>query len=137
MIKFKVINNKVILSYTADHFGSNWVYLKLDESGSVLISKAFCVTKNELISPSNESKDHNPDAAVEFNIADKKQDYYCFNKDILSLNHDLYIHENINLEQRIFVAERNISIFKKIDNHVSNSIYIGGDNENSIPESIF
>jgi hypothetical protein len=37
-------------------------------------AKAFCVTKNELISPSNESKDHNPDAAVEFNIADKKQD---------------------------------------------------------------
>ncbi len=137
MIKFKVINNKVILSYTSDHFGSNWVYLKLDESGSVLISKAFRVTKNELISPSNESKDYNPDAAVEFNIADKKQDYYCFNKDILSLNHDLYIHENINLEGRIFVAVRSISIFKKIDNHVSNSIYIGGDNENSIPESIF
>ena len=137
MIKFKVINNKVILSYTANQFGSNWVYLKLDESGSVLISKAFCVTKNELISPSNESKDYNPDAAVEFNIADKKQDYYCFNKDILSLNHDLYIHENINLEGRIFVAVRSISIFKKIDNHVSNSIYIGGDNENSIPESIF
>jgi hypothetical protein len=54
----------------------------------VLISKTFRVTKNELISPSNESKDYNPDAAVEFNIADKKQDYYCFNKDILSLNHD-------------------------------------------------
>jgi hypothetical protein len=54
---------------------------------------------------------------VEFNIADKKQDYYCFNKDILSLNHDLYIHENINLEGRIFVAVRSISIFKKIDNH--------------------
>lgn len=137
MIKFKVINNKVILSYTAEQFGSNWVYLKLDESGSVLISKAFRVTKNELISPSNESKDHNPDATVEFNIADKKQDYYCFNKDILSLNHDLYIHKNINLEHRIFVAVRGISIFKKIDNHVSNSIYIGGDNENSIPESIF
>jgi hypothetical protein len=34
-----------------------------------LISKAFCVTKNELISPSNESKDYNPDAAGEFNIA--------------------------------------------------------------------
>jgi hypothetical protein len=41
------------------------------------------------------------------------------------------------LEGRIFVAVRSISIFKKIDNHVSNSIYIGGDNENSIPESIF
>jgi hypothetical protein len=44
-----------------------------------LISKAFCVTKNELISPSNESKDHNPDAAVEFNIADKKVNYFEFN----------------------------------------------------------
>ena len=137
MIKFKVINNKVILSYTGEQGSSYWVYPKLDKPGSVLISKTFRVTKNELISPSNESKDYNPDAAVEFNIADKKQDYYCFNKDILSLNHDLYIHENINLEGRIFVAVRSISIFKKIDNHVSNSIYIGGDNENSIPESIF
>jgi hypothetical protein len=47
-----------------------------------------------------------PDAAVEFNIADKKQDYYCFNKDILSLNHDLYIHENINLEKQLFLPLR-------------------------------
>jgi hypothetical protein len=50
MIKFKVINNKVILSYTRQ-FGPDWVYPGLDESGSVLISKAFRVTKNELISP--------------------------------------------------------------------------------------
>jgi hypothetical protein len=37
----------------------------------------------------------------------------------------------------IFPRYFRILILKKIDNHVSNSIYIGGDNENSIPESIF
>jgi hypothetical protein len=61
MIKFKVINNKVILSYTDEQGSSYWVYPKLDKPGSVLISKTFRVTKNELISPSNESKDYNPD----------------------------------------------------------------------------
>lgn len=136
MIEFNVINDTVILSYTSDQPSPAWVYHELDKSGSVTISKAFHFTKDELISSINKDEEHEYDA-VEFSVADKKQDYYCFNKDVLSLNHDLYIHEDINLERKMFVAERGISIFGKIDNLVNNSIYIGGDNENSIPESIF
>lgn len=136
MIEFKVINDTVILSYTSDQPSPAWVYHELDKSGSVTISKAFHFTKDELISSLNKDEEHEHDA-VEFSVADKKQDYYRFNKNVLSLNHDLYIHKDINLDRKIFVAERGISIFSKIDNLVNNSIYIGGDNENSIPESIF
>jgi len=136
MIEFKTKNNTVILSYTSDQPSPAWVYRELDESGSVTISKAFHFTKNELISSLNKEEEHEYDA-VEFYIANEKQDYYCFNKNILSLNHDLYIHKDINLERKIFVAERGISIFSKIDNLVNDPIYIGGDNENTIPESVF
>jgi len=136
MIEFKIIGSTVILSYTSDQSSPAWVYRELDKSGTVSIAKAFHVTKSELVSSLNEDEEHEDDP-VEFKVAAKKKDYYCFSKNILSLDHDLYIHKDINLERKIFVAERGISIFGKIDSLVNNSIYIGGDNEDSIPESIF
>ncbi len=134
MVEFKIVNNKVVLSYTSDQPSPAWVYHELDKSGEVPLAKAFHVTKNELVSSFNEDHEHDP---VEFEVAAKQQDYYCFPKDVLSLDYDLYIHEDIKLERKIFVAERGISIFSKIDRLVDSSIYIGGNKENSIPESIF
>ena len=134
MIEFREINNKVILSYSSEYPGPAWVYHELDENGQVTISKAFSLTRNELIS----SRDgDNEDAPIEFEVAKRAGEYYCFPKNVLSLEHDLYIHENVTLERKLFVAERNISIFPKIDLMVSRSIYVGGDNENAIPESVF
>lgn len=55
----------------------------------------------------------------------------------MSLEHDLYIHDSIKFERKLFVAERGISIFKKIDSLVEQEVYIGGDVENSIPISTY
>jgi hypothetical protein len=134
MIEFRELNNKVILSYSSEYPGPAWVYNELDENKQVTISKAFSFTRNELIS--SRDKD-NEDAPVEFEVANRSGEYYCFPKDVLSLEHDLYIHEDISLERKLFIAERNISIFPKIDQLVSRSIYVGGDNENAIPESVY
>jgi len=134
MLKFKKENNKVILSYSSDQPSPGWVYHELDESGSATLVKVFTVTKNELRSSLDEDHEHD---SVEFEIADKKGAYYCFPKDLLSLNYDLYIHEDIKLERKLFLAERGISIFPKIDKISDGSIYIGGNNENSIPEIIY
>jgi hypothetical protein len=132
MIEFREIDNRVILSYSSEYPGSTWVYHELDEKGQVTISKAFTFTRNELISSQDKE---NEDAPIEFEVAKRKGKYYCFPKDILSLEHDLYIHEDVRLERKLFVAERNISIFPKIDRMVARSIYVGGNNENAIPES--
>lgn len=134
MIEFRELNNKVILSYSSEYPGPAWVYHELDENEHVTISKAFSFTRNELIS--SRDKD-NEDAPVEFEVANRAGEYYCFPKDVLSLEHDLYIHEDVNLERKLFIAERNISIFPKIDRMVSQSIYVGGDNESAIPESVY
>ena len=134
MLKFKKENNKVVLSYSSDQPSPEWVYHELDKSGSVSLGKAFIVTKSELISAFDKDDEHDP---VKFEIALKKEAYYCFPKDILSLEHDLYVHEDVGLERKLFIAERGISIFSKIDKMVDCSIYVGGDNESAIPESIF
>ncbi|MBZ0255534.1 DUF4263 domain-containing protein, partial [bacterium] len=134
MIEFREINNKVILSYSSEYPGPAWVYHELDENNHVTISKAFSFTRDKLISALDKE---NEDAPVEFEVANREGVYYCFPKDILSLEHDLYIHEDVRLDRKLFVAERNISIFPKIDQMVAQSIYIGGNHENAVPASVY
>ena len=134
MIDFRETDNKVLLSYSCEYSGLAWVYRELDKNKRVTISKAFSFTPNELIS--SRDKD-NEDAPVVFEVANRVGEYHCFPKNVLSLDHDLYIHKDVHLKRSLFVAERNISIFPKIDRMVSRSIYVGGDNENAIPEAVY
>jgi len=134
MIEFKKTNNKIILSYSSDMPSPAWVYHQLDSSNTVTIAKAFTFTKKELLSSFDEN---NEDKSVEFEVAFKDQDYYRFPKEILSLDHDLYIHEDVVLERKLFVAERGIAIFPRLDDLVDGPIYVGGNNEKSIPGPVF
>lgn len=134
MIEFKKSNSKVILSYTSDRPSPEWVYHELDKSGIVRIAKAFSLTKNELLTTFHNDEEDN---LVEFQVAEKQGEYFCFSKDLLSIGHDLYIHESILLERKLFVAERGISIFGKVDDLVSQSIVVGGNKEGAIPEAMF
>ncbi|WP_156792222.1 Shedu immune nuclease family protein [Desulfotalea psychrophila] len=134
MIKFKELDNKILLCYSSDYPTHNWVYHELDKSGRVTISKVFKFSQKNLSSAFNKEDEEAP---VEFEVAVKDGEYYRFPKDILSLKHDLYVHEDIKLERRFFVAERNISIFPKIDNMVNRPIYIGGDEEDAISMPVY
>lgn len=138
MLIFSKENNKVVLSYTTDFPGPEWVYKELEKSGKVTIGKVFNVTKDDLIGELiTDFNEDDESSLVEFEIASKIGNYYCFPKKILSLEHDLYIHEGIELNRKVFIAERGISIFSKIDKMVDRSIYVGGEHENAIPESVF
>ena len=109
-------------------------YHELDKLGQVTISKVFTFTKQELLSFFDENNENEP---IEFKVALRDGEYFCFPKNILSLEHDLYIHKDIKLERKLFVAERGISIFPKIDRMVTGSLYLGGTEENAIPTSIY
>jgi len=134
MIEFRTESDQVILSYSSEYQGPAWVYHELGEKGKVKISKAFSFTKRELVSSFDKENENEP---VEFNTAHRSGEYYCFPRQILSLDDDLYIHEDIKLERKLFVAERGISIFPKIDCMVTGSLYLGGTKEGAIPESIY
>ncbi|WP_445611848.1 Shedu immune nuclease family protein [Hafnia alvei] len=68
-----------------------------------------------------------------FKIGHKIGDYYKINNEVFSLQHDFYIHKDIDVDRKFFVSERNISISNKIDNLIDSDCYIGGDQENNIP----
>ncbi len=94
----------------------------------------WSLSQNELRTTFEDENEHD---SVEFEIATKENEYYRFPSDLMSLKHDLFIHESVDFARRFFVAERGISIFLKIDEMVEESIYIGGDSERAIPLKVY
>lgn len=132
MIEFRKSDYIVTVLYSSDTPSPEWVYYELGKSGSVRIGKVFWFTKSELMSTFDQNHERDP---VKFQVAEKDGEYFRFPKAVLSIEHDLYIHENIKLERKLFIAERGISIFGKLDQLVNQSIYIGGDEDGAIPEA--
>lgn len=132
MIEFEKNTGQVILSYVGESPDSNWVFQELNTKGYVTISSAFHFTKNDLITQFTEEAFED---GIEFKLAIKDGEYYRFAKETLGTENDVYIDEAIKLERKLFVAERNINIFPKLDELIGKPIYIGGDNESTIPEA--
>lgn len=134
MIKFEKNTDQVVLSYSGESPDSRWVFQELNTKGYVTISSAFHFTKSELITQFIEEDFED---GVDFKLAVKDREYYRFAKETLGTESDIYIYEAIKLERKLFVAERNINIFPKLDELIGKPIYIGGDNENAIPETTY
>lgn len=133
MIKIKKKQEKLLLEYSSDDRGLPWVHKKLKEDDKATLRKTFTFTENDIFEK-KESTDHDD---IIFTLGRKKDGYYRIKARILGLKHDLYLAEDMDITTKTFIAHRDISIFGRIDDLVSESIYIGGDAENAIPVDEF
>jgi hypothetical protein len=79
------------------------------------------------------------DCVVDFVIGELIGDYYKIDSNVLEIEFNLYFHKDIKIEIKHFVAEKNISIFSHINKIFlkKTDMYIGGDNQNSLPLEYF
>jgi len=134
MLDFLKEENRLVLSYSGEQIDSSWIYSELAKRDSVSLRKTFTVSSNELIS---EEDPEDEDAPVWFEIGTKDGEYYRLSKDVLGIENDLFIHESVELTSKTFIAERNISVFSKLDRLTGATIRIGGSEEKAIPEAAF
>lgn len=136
MIKILKAGINLLLEYQPDQFNdAKWLDYKLEQDGSVTLRRTFTFTIKDLISSSQQ--DDEDDNERVFNLGVKMDGYYKINKEILGLKHDLLLHMDLKFELRIFIANRNISIFRKIDELIEEAIVVGGNNKNAIPQDDF
>jgi hypothetical protein len=134
MITFEDHGSQVVLIYGPDAFGSTaWVEEKLKSEGHVTLSRVFTVQATDLMSP---DEDHDEDTR-RLVIGSVGDEYRTIRKDVLGLKYDLLIATSIRLTRSTFVAERNISIFGRVDDLVAEPIVVGGSREGAIPEEEF
>ena len=154
-IKFSVKNKDIFLIYSPD--GPDWLKEKLISEGFVNPKKIFYLSKKFLEGeiPDN---DKLPDfIEYTFRFAKLEQDYWKIDRSILDTKYDVRIYKDIiniivkKIEytgvnnhfikkltiNKIFISERNISVFKRIDKLCDEQISIGGEDSNAIPVEDF
>ena len=137
MIRLSKQEGQLVLTYQPDRFNSGaWIDEKLKQDGVVTLRRTFTFTSADLISQPSQDQVDDDDAddterIFKLGVVDGK--YYRVDKAILGLKHDLLLDEAMRLDVSLFVANRDISIFRRIDELVDESIVVGGTAEGALP----
>jgi hypothetical protein len=138
MIAFDDSGGQVVLVYSPEQSGPSWLDKKLESEGDVTLSRTFTVRKDDLLGrASHDGLDSLDEDVRRFVIGTVDDEYRTIRKGVLGLKHDLLIAGSIGIRQRTFIAERNISIFRRIDEMLDEQIVVGGPRLDAIPEDEF
>lgn len=141
MISFSKEENIVVATYITDR-ETNWLFDKFDNGESYAFNKVYNLSSKDLYEIDEKKVIDDEDyldepAPVNFVFARLDHEYYKVERGILITKFDIYFCKDFEFDNRIFIAESDISIFKKIEQVINEDIFIGGPNLNAISEVDF
>lgn len=122
-ISFKTIGDELILCYTPA-MGIENITEKLSSNKEVLIKNTFAVNKKHLRISNDEEFDYEETLCFCIGLVGDK--YTRLDSGVLGTCHSFFFDNEIKLKPEMFVAYRNISVLKKIDELIERNFYIGG-----------
>ncbi|MBV5301015.1 MAG: DUF4263 domain-containing protein [Methylococcales bacterium] len=135
MIKIVKKDNQLLLIYESDRYNDvRWLDEKLKQNGSVSLRHVFNLTSAELLS---KPADLDQEDERIFLLGVLNDDYYKVRKEILNLKYDMLLSKEIKISNKTFIANRDISIFSKIDELINEPIIVGGVADSAIPIETF
>lgn len=136
MIAINKIEKLLVLVYYSDFQPTDWLDEKLESNQTFKLKGVFSVNQTNLYRK-NEDEDEFEGTEYQFTIGKLEGQYYKIDKSVFNIKNDFYLFKNIELSEKHFYAQDKISILKQIDSNVSNSVYIGGNNEDVLPYEEF
>lgn len=136
MIKIIKEENRLLLNYVADRFNNaQWIDEDLSKDGSARLRRTFTFERTDLAIQPDPDDPSNDDRT--FVLAVDDGNYYKINRKVLGLKHDLRLWKQMSISHQTFIANRDISIFGRIDDLIDEPIVIGGDADGAIPLADF
>jgi hypothetical protein len=139
MINFVVDRDGVILEYSPEFQNNDWIWEELEKNGKVTISRVFTLRRDDLIAEPEKDEDIE-ESQFQFRFAKREGGYHRIKARVLGIPNDVLITaRGMKLERKFFVAERNVSVFKRLAKVVGKSqdIVVGGTHSNNIPVEVF
>jgi Shedu protein SduA, C-terminal len=138
LFDFVISASEVVLTYRADRGGNDWVWHQLHDRQTVTLSRVFTFERRDLIAEPGEADEENgfEDFQYRFRFAVRRDGYFHIEGRIFDINNPVLIAEaGLSLERKVFVAERNISIFRKVADLIApdQPIIVGGSRTGAIP----
>src|SRR5882672_12954842 len=120
-INFGKDGRRVILEYISKQHDASWINEKLNDHDNHTFYNTFTVSRKDLLPIDETDKEYN---VRRFVIGKMSGGYQCIDKKVMGLKHDLLISDSVNLQKKLFVAKRDISIFRRIDALINEQIVI-------------
>ncbi len=128
--------NWLLLKYRpSDIRDPHYVGRKLKTEGQVTLRKVFTFERADLTRKVESDEFDEYEYTFLFGIVEG--DYFRISSRILGLKHDLLIYKGMPLSRKVFIAERDISIFNRIDALIDEPIVVGGKADGAIPLEAF
>ncbi len=142
MLEFVISASDAVLTYQADQRENGWVWRELLDHDTVTINRVFTFERRDLIAEPDEADQDSDFEAFQyrFRFAVRRDGYYYLEGRIFDINNPVLIADaGLELKRKVFVAERNISIFRKLAELIApdQPIIIGGRRPGAIPISDF
>lgn len=123
-VSFERRNDELILCYSPA-MGISDITKRLSMDEEILIKRTFFVTKSMLREPDKDEYDF--EGTLRFCIGQVGIEYTQIYPEVINTDHQFYFSNDIKLSLAMFVAYRNISILRKIDDLIEGNFYIGGN----------
>lgn len=144
MIKFYSDETQLVLEYAQDQEPSqNYLLTEFyenddDADHSISIQGIFNFKRKHLMTNIYEIDFDDENRMfdtlwAEFDFGRLEGGYYKINDGVITSKVALYIHRDVKLERRHFIAEKRTSIFRILERVVNSDIYIGGKHPEAIP----
>lgn len=142
MIKITKENGRLLLNYQPDRAGdARWLDEKLKTADSVTLRRTFTFTSADLVSQITQTDadaaDDDDDGGRIFLLGVLADGYYKISKEVLGIKHDLRLDGIMKLNPKTFIAERDISVFRRIDELITEPIIVGGNDASALPLADF
>lgn len=139
MIEFDVDRDGIILKHSPEMQGSDWIWEQLKTDGKVTISRVFTLERGDLVKEPGELEDIGG-FEFHFRFARWKSGYHRIEGRVFGIPNDVLLADrDIKFERKLFVAERNVSIFRRLAEVIGRDrdIVVGGSESGSIPVEVF
>ncbi len=138
MIRFISSASQVVLTYKSDQRDNGWVWHELRDHNTVTLSQVFTFERQDLVAEPIEAdqESHFENFEYLFHFAKRRNGYFHIQGRIFEIDNPVFIAEaGLSMERKVFVAERNISIFGKIAELIApdQPITVGGNRVGAIP----
>jgi hypothetical protein len=138
LIDFVISASDVALTYRADQSGNGWVWQELRDHDTVTLNRVFTFERRDLIAEPDEADQENDFEAFQyrFRFAVRRDGYFHLEGRTFDTDNPVLIAEvGLSLERKVFIAERNISIFREIAELIPSHqpIIVGGSRAGAIP----
>jgi hypothetical protein len=147
VITFFEAADELILHYYSDYVEAGWIDSSLKQKGEVHIRKVFTFGPDDVFEGSRDKgggSDVDSDLLDEgspdfkdFRIGVADGGYWRLHARVLGLRQDVLVARSVRLTAGMFVAERNISVFGRMERVARRQIVIGGERPDAIPEEDF